>query len=119
MSDPAGTPNDFEALAQLDFLPLDHFKGAWTPPTNDEWGRLANPHLISVRLAWLTLHKSKEELVAMAEQLGDGTLTELVTQIGQSSDWFEGLHKLLASAECRIMCAYAALATEPETNPES
>lgn len=37
---------------------------------------------------------------------------ELVAQIGQSADWFEGLHKLLAGAECRIMCAYAAQITD-------
>ena len=48
----------------------------------------------------------------MAEQLGDAALTELVTQIGQSANWFEGLHKVLASAECRIMCAYAELTTD-------
>jgi hypothetical protein len=109
MSDPSGNP-DFaiEAMAQLDFRPLDEREGTWTPPTNDEWSSLANPHLISVRLAWLTLHRSKDELVAMAEQLGDATLTGLVTQIGQSADWFASLHKVLASAECRIMCAYAA-----------
>lgn len=108
MTDPAGTPDfDIEAMAQLDFRPLERSEGAWTPPTNEEWTRLANPHLISVRLAWLTLHRSKEELVAMAEQLGDAAVTELVTQIGQSADWFEGLHKVLASAECRIMCACA------------
>lgn len=117
MSNPAGTPDfDIETMAQLDFSPLEEREGAWTPPTNDEWSRLANPHLISLRLAWLTLHKSKDDLVAMAEQLGDAALTELVTQIGQSADWFEGLQKVLASAECRIMCAYAAasIGTAPE-----
>ncbi|RYG99374.1 MAG: hypothetical protein EON58_04135 [Alphaproteobacteria bacterium] len=115
MSDPAGTPDfEIDAMAQLDFRPLEERDGAWTPPTNDEWSRLANPHLISVRLAWLSLHKSKAELVAMAEQLGDAALTELVTQIGLSADWFEGLHKILASAECRIMCAYAAASMEAD-----
>jgi hypothetical protein len=33
---------------------------------------------------------------------------ELVSQIERTDDWFEGLHRLLAGAECRIMCAYAA-----------
>ena len=41
----------------------------------------------------------------MGAELGDEALMELVAQIGRSADWFEGLHKLLSSAECRIMCA--------------
>ncbi len=99
---------DIETMAELEFDPWETDATGWTPPTNAEWAQLANPHLISVRLAWLTLKKSKDELVAMAHELGDDALTGLVRQIGQSADWFEGLHKLLASAECRIMCAYAA-----------
>ena len=43
---------------------------SWTPPSNEEWARLANPHLISVRLAWLTLQKSKDDLVTVANELG-------------------------------------------------
>lgn len=99
-------------MAALDFGPVKELAEGWSPPTNLEWARLANPHLISVRLAWLTLQKSKDELVAMTDELGDDALTELVDQIGRSADWFEGLHKLLASAECRIMCAYAVLNAE-------
>jgi hypothetical protein len=100
---------DIEAMAQLDFDRWQADATGWTPPTNEEWSRLANPHLVSLRLAWLTLHKSKDELIAVTEGLGDQALMELVSQIGQSADWFEGLHKVLASAECRVMCAYAAL----------
>jgi hypothetical protein len=100
---------DTAAFAQLDFQPVTDLAKEWTPPTNVEWVQLANPHLISVRLAWLTLQKTKDELIALSHELGDQALMELVGQIGRSADWFEGLHKLLASAECRIMCAYAAL----------
>ncbi len=98
-------------MAALEFTPWRGQEG-WEPLTNEEWTELANPHLISVRLAWLTLHKSKDELIAVAHQLGDQGLMELVGQIGQSADWFEGLHKLVANAECRVMCAYAALNAE-------
>lgn len=95
-------------MATLEFRPWRALAEGWTPPTNEEWTNLANPHLVSVRLAWLTVHKSKDELIAVADELGDEGLMELVGQIGQSADWFEALHMLLASAECRIMCAYAA-----------
>lgn len=65
-----------------------------------------------MRLAWVTLHKSKDELASVAAELGDEALIELVGPFGRSADWFEDLHKLLASSECRIMCAYAALNAE-------
>jgi hypothetical protein len=103
------TPADIEAMAELEFAPWETGATGWTPPTNEEWSRLANPHLVSVRLAWVTLQKSKEELIAVAEELGDQALMELVSQIGQSADWFRGLHKMLECAEIRIMCAFAAL----------
>src|SRR5690349_15467280 len=95
-------------MAHLDFEPWKQTDDSWAPPTNEEWTLLANPHLISVRMAWLALHKSKGELVAVANELGDDGLMELVRQIGQSADWFKGLQQVLESAECRLMCALAA-----------
>ena len=112
MTEPGQDDFDADAFARLDFRPMTDLAANWTPPTNVEWTALANPHLISVRLAWLTLQKTKAELMQMAAELGDGALMDLVGQIGQSADWFEGLHKLLTSAECRIMCAYSAQTTE-------
>jgi hypothetical protein len=114
---PPVEPASIEEMAALEFAPWQALTTGWAPPTNEEWSGLANPHLISVRLAWLTVHKSKDELIAVADELGDQGLMELVGQIGQSADWFEGLHKLLASAECRIMCAYAAQADITEIDP--
>lgn len=115
MSDipPPLEPASIKDMAALEFMPWRGLEG-WAPPTNAEWTNLANPHLISVRLAWLTVHKSKDELIAVADALGDQGLMEIVGQIGQSADWFEGLHQLLASAECRIMCAYAAASQQTE-----
>lgn len=99
---------DLAAMAAVAFEPWQPISDGWAPPSNAEWAALANPHVISVRLAWLTLHKSKEELIDVAAQLGEVGVEEMLGQIGRSSDWFEGMHKLLASAECRIMCALAA-----------
>jgi hypothetical protein len=120
MSDLTGPPiADIEAMAKLDFDRWPPDATDWTPPTNEEWSQLANPHLVSVRLAWVTLHKSKEELIAVAKGLGDQALMELVEQMGRSADWFEGLHKVLSSAECRIMCAYAALGVAAKSCDQS
>lgn len=118
MSEPPSPvePVSIDEMTALEFAPWQGHEGEWTPPTNAEWTGLANPHLVSVRLAWATLHKSKEELIAVAEELGDEALMELVGQIGRSADWFEGLQKLLASAECRIMCAYAAQVTPGQSD---
>ena len=95
-------------MAGLEFAPLKVDASTWRPPTNVEWTALANPHLISVRLAWLTLQKSKDELVGISEEHGDKALMELVEQIGQSADWFNGLRQVQEAAECRLMCALAA-----------
>lgn len=81
MNDPAEQAAiDVEAMAAIDFEPLKDLPSTWQPPTNLQWTELANPHLISVRLAWLTLQKSKGELVDMASELGDETLMDLVAQ---------------------------------------
>src|SRR5690606_31820705 len=55
-------PACVETMAALEFQAWRHQPGEWSPPSNEEWARLANPHLVSVRLAWLSLHKSKDEL---------------------------------------------------------
>lgn len=117
MSEPPSPvePASIDEMAALEFTPWQGHEGEWTPPTNKEWTGLANPHLVSVRLAWATLHKSKEELIAVAEQLGDKALMELVGQIGQSADWFEGMHRLLACAECRLICAFAVRSAHDES----
>jgi len=107
-------PASIETMAALEFAPWQRHAGEWTPPSNAEWVNLANPHLVTLRLAWLTLHKSKGELIGVANQLGDEALMDLVGEIGQSADWFKGLHELLSSAECRLMCAHAAASTEAD-----
>ena len=99
------TPATVDELAAVAFEPWRHSEAEWQPPSSAQWAELANPHLISVRLAWLTVHKTKDELVAMADTLGDGGVAELVAQIGWSADWFKGMHELLSAAEWRIMCA--------------
>lgn len=108
MSTPTPSPvqDEIDAVARFDFQPWTHHDIEWTPPSNAEWTSLANPHLISLRLAWLTLHKSKPELIAIADQLGDDGVMELIAGIGRTTDWFKSLHEVMLAAECRIMSAY-------------
>jgi hypothetical protein len=100
-------PVSIEELAEIEFAPWVQGNGGWTPPSNAEWAKLANPHLVSLCLAWLTLNKTKPELIAIVDQLGDEGLMDLVANIGRSADRFKGLHEILSGADYRIMCAYA------------
>ena len=43
---------DMEAMAALDFDRWEADATDWTPPTNEEWSQLANPHPISVRFGF-------------------------------------------------------------------
>jgi len=80
----------------------------------ERWGSFADSGRRSIRGALASL-----TLIEAAEQLGDDALMDLVGQVGRSADWFEGLHKLQASAECRIMCAYAAPSEATENGDQS
>jgi hypothetical protein len=104
-----GAPSaEIEAMATLNSDRWEMATG-WSPRTNASRYGLANPNLVSIRLAWSTLQKSKREPIAVADELGDQALMGLASQIDQSADWFRGLHKVLECPETRIMCADATL----------
>ena len=58
-----------EKIAALDFEPWTHCDGEWVPPTNEEWCDAVNPTLIAIRMAWLSLYKSKAELREMLDKM--------------------------------------------------
>lgn len=97
-----------EELAALDFEPWQHVTDEWTPPPNDEWAKMMAGQIVSVRLAWRTMYKSKAELMDMFEALDDSEAEEFVKKLANSADFFLGLHEFLHSAEIRLMCAAAA-----------
>ncbi|MDI7865062.1 hypothetical protein MRS76_24400 [Rhizobiaceae bacterium n13] len=95
-----------EQLAALDFEPWQHGPDEWTPPSNVQWARLANPYLVSVRLAWVTLYKTKPELVEIVKELDrDGALERFADDIRDSLNFFKGFLAVLETAEARIICA--------------
>ena len=93
---------EFEAWAgnPMDDCPL---------PTNEEWGRLADPHLLTLRLSWAVMFKTKAELIMMLDELGDDAISELFEQIAQSREWFEGLMNLYETAHTRLTIAGAVV----------
>jgi hypothetical protein len=56
-----------DQLAAHPFEAWVHTPDEWKPPTNVKWANLANPHLISIRMAWLIMHKTKPELIEMVK----------------------------------------------------
>ena len=95
-----------EELAAMDFEPWQHVPGEWTPPSNVEWSKLANPYLVSVRMAWLTLYKTKAELVEMIEGMDrEGIFEPYGNGIRDSIDFFRAFLVVLEAAEARVICA--------------
>ena len=97
-------------IAALDFAALEHSEGEWTPPTNTEWAALTNPHLVSVRMAWLTLYMGKPEVMDVVGQLDEaGELESLGNGIRDSIEFFRAFLTVLEGAEARLICAGLSL----------
>ncbi|MBN9241920.1 MAG: hypothetical protein J0I98_03920 [Mesorhizobium sp.] len=95
-----------EQLAAITFEPWKHEPDEWKPPSNEQWARLANPYLVSVRMAWLTLYKTKPELVEMIQGMDrDGIFEPYGNGIRDSIDFFKPILVVLEAAEARIICA--------------
>ncbi len=95
-----------EQLAAMTFEPWKHEPDEWKPPSNEQWARLANPYLVSVRMAWLTLYKTKPELVEMIQGMDrDGIFEPYGNGIRDSIDFFKAFLVVLEAAEARIICA--------------
>jgi hypothetical protein len=99
-------------FAAMQFEAWVHSDGEWTPPSNEEWAKLANPHLVMLRVAWLTLHKTKVEAIDMAQKLadekpteGESFLIETLDNLQHTADWFRGLLAICDLAVARLLVA--------------
>ena len=104
-------PNDWtdEEIAEFaakDFEPWD--TSECPLPTNQEWIDSINPHLISLRLAWVAMGKTKAELVEQLE--ADGVFKPMLDGIGDTERQMRGLHDLSSAALARLMCAATVVA---------
>jgi len=108
-----------EEFAACDFEPWQHTEGEWTPPTNEEWARLANPHLMMVRVAWVALHKSKDELIEMAEGMfkeedgEENLLFATLDRLVETSNMFKGFLSVCDAAMARLMVAGMNIQDDP------
>ncbi|ARN80666.1 hypothetical protein [Methylocystis bryophila] len=109
-----------EEAAALQFEPFaqDVLK-AIKPPSNAKWAALANPHLVTWRLAWRVLAMTKPELVEMLRKIGDDdeVATELMDGFQGAISFFESGLEMLRIAEARILCAGSVLEVEEGAAP--
>lgn len=100
-----------EELAALDFQPWTHSPDEWRPPGDAEWAARGKDALPMVRMAWLTLFKTKDEMVKAMEALtsdeeaGERFMNSFIDTI----DFFKGLLAVLEIAEARILCSGAVV----------
>lgn len=106
------TPATFAQMAALEFEPerldLEALPSA---------AHLNNPYMVSVRLAAVTLTKSKADLIEIVRGLGGdtpegGELWPMVQQLQGAQALFKGFVDMLSAAETRLLCAASVIAVE-------
>lgn len=104
MSDDEFAATEFEAWVREE--------DEWTPPSNEEWVGLINPHLVTIRIAWYVLHKTKPELIDVVRKLlteDDGEGKDMVTStfdhLSSTSDMLKGMLSIVDTALARLIVA--------------
>jgi hypothetical protein len=105
-------PATAEQWAATDFEAWTHADDEWTPPTNEEWRQIAKTHLVTVRLAWALLYRTKAQLVEGLRELGDEDVNRMMSDFMSALHFFESTAKILKLAETRIICAGTVLEVE-------
>jgi hypothetical protein len=96
-----------EQWAATNFEAWQHAPNEWKPPSNEDWSLLAPNLLPYVRMAWISLYRTKSELEPLAT-LDEEAFLEMVDGISNSRKFFEGFVTILRTAEIRILCAASA-----------
>ena len=96
------------------FEPWQHEDGEWKPPTNKEWAELANPYAVTLRVAWIMVHKTEADLAEGLDEMGEDGGRELMRCFLDTIAFFKGALQLLEAAEARILVAGGALDEETE-----
>jgi hypothetical protein len=78
-----------EQWAATTFEPWQHAPNEWKPPSNEDWSLLAPNLLPYVRMAWISLYRTKAELEPLAT-LEEEAFEELIGGISNSRKFFEG-----------------------------
>jgi hypothetical protein len=95
-------PLTAEFCAGLDFEPWTELQ---MPPTNEEWVKLMNPHLVNARLCWHLLQQTKAGLVDILDGMDYEMLDETLNQIEGTEHFFEYFYNVLHKTRLRIIVA--------------
>jgi len=91
---------------------------AFTPPSNVEFNKLGQAHLPTVRIAWLTLAKTKPELVEMLRKIDNEIGVQLMDGFVSATAFFQQALTILENAEARILCAGSVIEIEDGEDDE-
>jgi hypothetical protein len=105
-------PATAEQWAAIDFEPWTHAADEWTPPTNVEWHEIGENHLVTVRLAWALLYRTKDQLVEGLRELGEKDVNRMMDDFMSATHFFESTAKILNLAQTRIICAGTVIEVE-------
>lgn len=106
-------PTAIEKMAVLDYQPLQKEVQL---PSNEEWARSVDTHLMIARLALAMCKKTKSELgesVKKAHSISEFDL--MMRRIKGSKDFFQEFADILKQAELRCMVAAAAKLRETKS----
>ena len=111
------TPYALEPCAALEFEPWNLKEAAWSPPSNVEWCQLANPFLVTTRLAWAALGMTKAELMETVARCNTDEVLRAdnpLERFAEAAEWFKRFVTVLEAAEARWIVAASALVERDE-----
>jgi hypothetical protein len=104
-----------EELAAIDFEPWVAKTDDWRPPTNKEWNEIGAWVMPIVRMAWLTMFKTKAEVLELVEGMDrEEIFEEYMKNLNRAQEALGGFLTVMRSAETRVICAGAILELQDE-----
>jgi hypothetical protein len=99
-----------EQWAAMDFEPLTIDE----MPTYEEWCAMAKTHAITLRLAWLTLGKTKEEVKDIFRKADDPLMEEIFDRLKSAEKTFGHFRWVANCALMRLCVAGSAVEVEEQ-----
>ena len=94
--------------------------GAWQPPTNEKWADLANPILVTTRVAHIIIMRLSraETQGAVAGMRRSGIMDDTMYQLAWAGDWYQKMADICFAAEVRLQEHGAPPPNVPWREPE-
>jgi hypothetical protein len=108
--------NNATSWAELDFEPWQHTEDGWKPPSNKEWNDWGAEYLPYVRIAWISMFKTKAELQVVIDDLGEECGIEMLDGFSRIVSSLKGVVEVVDAAEARIITAGMTSIEEEEAD---